>query len=404
MDTRYPQARAGAWWRDESLWVQVAIQVIVFTVFGIVFLLRPNIWAPWQVALDLAGLAVTFAGLIIQRWHVEPGLAATAAGLACLGASLMPTYLLPYFVVCYEAWYIAAFARRRARAWLAALCAGSVAAVGAGAYTQWWKRLDELSPQVAGIWAVVAMLAVVSIALFGALGRRTADRADKIEALAARAELASLAERNRIAREMHDIVAHSLTVIIAQADGGRYAARKDPGSAVSALEVISEQGRGALAQMRSLLSVLHDGAPADRDVAAAPGVSAIPGLVDDAARAGLKVDFEVRGEPLPLDDATGLTVFRIVQKSLTNVLKHAGPVATRVRLEWADRLLRVTVDNRPGHGRIAGSGRGLAGLADRVHLHGGSVEWGESGVFAGGWNVTATVPVRPVQQSPGRQE
>ena len=100
--------------------------------------------------------------------------------------------------------------------------------------------------------------------------------------LAARAELATVSERNRIAREMHDIVAHSLTVVIAQADGGRYAGRKDPAKAMEALETISARGREALTQMRGLLSVLHEGD--DRTTTSTPGVSALKDLIADANR------------------------------------------------------------------------------------------------------------------------
>ncbi len=205
-------------------------------------------------------------------------------------------------------------------------------------------------------------------------------------------QLAAAGERARIAREMHDVVAHSLSVVIAQADGGRYAAAADPAAAGNALETIAATGRQALADMRGLLGVLRDGSAADH--APQPDVAAVPGLVDDVRTTGLDVDLIVEGVPRPLPAGTELTAYRIVQESLTNVLKHAGPACrTWVRLHWREDALEVSVvDDGRGAGvpESDGRGQGIAGMRERARLRSGSLEAGPR--HAGGFGVRAVLP------------
>ncbi len=208
--------------------------------------------------------------------------------------------------------------------------------------------------------------------------------------------LAATAERQRIAREMHDVVAHSLSVIIAQADGGRYAATASPAAAAQALETISGTGRQALADMRGLLGVLRQGPGDER--APQPDAARIPDLVDHVRASGLEITSEVHGTPRELPPAIGLAAYRIVQESLTNVLKHAGPRArAHVQVRWDADALRLGVDD---DGRGAASmvqagpgGQGLVGMAERARLHGGSVSSGPRP--GGGFSVRATLPYSP---------
>ena len=396
MSTNYPQAIPGTWWKDSGLWVQVAIQVVLFLLIGLTVSADTFYWSSggWQAWAYYLGLISTFVGLLWQRWTVVAGLLCTACGLVLIGASAGYAFALAYLVVCYEAWYIVAFTRRRTKSWLAALLVGSFLAVGWTVLLE--TRMDRVArepKELAMFLVILALLIVVSIALAGLIGRQTARQNERMETLAARAELATVSERNRIAREMHDIVAHSLTVVIAQADGGRYAGKKDPAKAIEALDTIADRGRDALAQMRSLLSVLNDGAAEDREVSVAPGVAGIPDLVYDAKRNGLTVDYRVLGEPRPLDEVRDLTVYRVVQESLTNVMKHAGAVDVTLVIEWEKDGVRICVDNRPGEDTVGGSGRGLTGIAERVKIHGGTASWGPSLIYVGGWNVTATLPL-----------
>ncbi|MEI4272954.1 histidine kinase [Klenkia sp. LSe6-5] len=207
--------------------------------------------------------------------------------------------------------------------------------------------------------------------------------------------LAASTERARIAREMHDVVAHSLSVVIAQADGGRYAGRTDPEVAVGALEQISATGRQALADMRSLLGVLREGDA--QEFAPQPDVATIPALVEDVRRSGLDVDLLTEGEPMEMAGGAQLAAYRIVQESLTNVLKHAGPASRAwVRLQWRPDALEVSVldDGRGAAAMLApdGDGQGLIGMRERAVLHGGRLETGPR--HGGGYGVHAVLPYR----------
>lgn len=247
---------------------------------------------------------------------------------------------------------------------------------------------------------VTALLALAAWAL-GSLRRAAhqneltrAERARLLEnERANELRMAATDERQRIAREVHDVVAHSLAVIVAQADGGRYVAAADPPAAAAVLATISGTGRQALADMRNLLGVLREGPGDER--APQPDARAIPGLVDQVRASGLDVTVERTGRERDVSPAVGLAAYRIVQESLTNVLKHAGPRArARVEVRWDDDALRVGVDDdgygaasmvQPGTG-----GQGLVGMTERARLHGGAVVARPRP--GGGFSVRATLP------------
>ena len=207
--------------------------------------------------------------------------------------------------------------------------------------------------------------------------------------------LAATAERARIAREMHDVVAHSLSVTISQADGGRYAARTDPQAAVAALETISVTGRQALNDMRALLGVLRQ--DNDQPLAPQPDADIIPDLVEQVRAGGLDVSLEITGRAHKLPPGPALAAYRIVQESLTNVLKHAGPTSRAwVRLNWAPQGLQIEVidDGRGAgaglNGIDTGDGQGIRGMTERATLHGGRLEAGPR--TGGGFTVRALLP------------
>jgi signal transduction histidine kinase len=205
--------------------------------------------------------------------------------------------------------------------------------------------------------------------------------------------LAATAERARIARELHDVVAHSLSVVVAQADGGRYAGKADPEAALGALDAIAATGRQALTDMRSLLGVLREGG--GEEYAPQPDVASIPALVDDVRASGLDIDLIEEGEPRPLPAGPQLAAYRIVQETLTNVLKHAGPAGRAwVRLQWRPEALELSVlDDGRGAAALVdgdGSGQGVRGMAERARLHGGRLEAGPRA--GGGFGVHAALP------------
>jgi signal transduction histidine kinase len=250
---------------------------------------------------------------------------------------------------------------------------------------------------------VLWLIMVLHLTLAAALGDRMRGRAREREGLHQRARMlaaerdqqaaiATAAERARIAREMHDVVAHSLSVVIAQADGGRYAAEHDPDAARAALRTIGRTAREAQAEMRRALGVLGD--RPDEPLRPQPGVGDLDALVARTREAGLPVELVEEGDRRALTAATGLAVYRVVQEALTNVLKHAGPgAAATVRLGWEeDRVTVLVRDDGAGGGLGSGGGpgRGLAGMRERTEARGGDFSAGP--VPGGGFEVRATIP------------
>ncbi|WP_134767887.1 histidine kinase [Nocardioides sp. 1609] len=211
--------------------------------------------------------------------------------------------------------------------------------------------------------------------------------------------LAASAERARIAREMHDVVAHGLTVMVVQADGARYAAAQDPAVATETLARISATGREALTDMRQLLGLLRAEESSGRSPL--PGLDDLPTLLDDAragARAGADEDVvlvdpvDLVGLDGPVPAAAGLTAYRVVQEALTNVHKHAGPgVRVQVSVHVDDAIRIEVVDDGRGAAAPDGGGHGLLGMRERVDVHGGSLETGPRP--GGGFGVRATIPL-----------
>ncbi|MET8475592.1 histidine kinase [Streptomyces sp. NPDC006422] len=207
------------------------------------------------------------------------------------------------------------------------------------------------------------------------------------------ARLAAAAERARIAREMHDIIGHNLSVITGLADGGAYAARKNPDRAAQALTAIATTSRQALTELRRLLDVLGEDT-ATADLAPAPALADLDSLIDGVRSAGLPVRTTVEGEPVPLPPGLELTVYRVIQEALTNTLKHGGPSATsEVLIAYAADGVAATITDT-GTGSPAPpdpTGRGLAGMRERTALYRGTLEAGPRP--AGGWRVRLRIPI-----------
>ncbi|MEV7006044.1 sensor histidine kinase [Streptosporangium sp. NPDC051022] len=207
------------------------------------------------------------------------------------------------------------------------------------------------------------------------------------------ARLAAAAERTRIARELHDVVAHNVSVIIVQADGAGYAIDKNPEQAREAMRAISDTGRQALAEMRRMVGVLRaDGVP--EEYAPQPSLSQLDDLVAQVRSSGLPVEFRVTGPPRDLAEGEQLTVYRIVQEALTNTLKHGGPDSrATVEMEYGGQelLLRVTDDGRGAAAPRSPDGHGLVGMRERAAMFGGSVD--ARPCPGGGFQVTARLPI-----------
>ncbi|MDF3300609.1 sensor histidine kinase [Streptomyces tropicalis] len=219
----------------------------------------------------------------------------------------------------------------------------------------------------------------------------------------AQSKVAVAAERARIARELHDVVAHNVSVMVVQADGAAYVLDAAPEQAKKALETISSTGRQALAEMRRLLGVLRTGEHQEGgEYVPQPDVEQIEDLVEQCRGSGLPVDFRVEGTPRPLPSGVELTAYRIVQEALTNTRKHGGPNAgASVRLVYFDDGLGLLVeDDGKGaphelyeEGGADGRGHGLIGMRERIGMVGGTLDAGPRP--GGGFRISALLPLKP---------
>jgi signal transduction histidine kinase len=215
------------------------------------------------------------------------------------------------------------------------------------------------------------------------------------------AEKAVADERRRIARELHDVVAHHVSVMSVLATGTRRALSRDPVAADEALATIEETGRVALREMRRLLVVLRTDAEPVGELEPQPGLPGVESLIEQVREAGLPVELVTSGEPGHLDPGVALAVYRITQEALTNALKHAGPASAQVRLSFTTRELAIEISDtgrgpRPGPGTI---GHGLLGMRERITLYGGSLRAGPRP--GGGFRVFARIPLEGEQGNGG---
>ncbi len=208
------------------------------------------------------------------------------------------------------------------------------------------------------------------------------------------ARIAVAQERARIARELHDVVAHAVSVIVVQADGAGYAVRSQPEVAERALGTISATGREALTELRRLLGVLRSEG-GESDLAPQPGARSISDLAERVRAIGVPVRLDLAGELDDLPAGVGLGIYRIVQEALTNTIKHAGPGA-RAAVQVSrigDRVELDVIDRGPGSSRglAADGGNGLIGMRERANVFGGTLHAGPHA--DGGWRVRAVLPV-----------
>jgi signal transduction histidine kinase len=266
--------------------------------------------------------------------------------------------------------------------------AGAVLEAGAVMAAARWAPSDPVK-----VWIGLSGL-VVAAGVLGITVRQRRALLSSLHERAARLEferdqegqIAAAAERNRIAREMHDIVAHNLSVMIALADGASYAMDSAPERAAEATEQISATGRDALLEMRRLLGILRDG-PLPRPLQPQPRLGELEQIVERVRAAGVPVRLDIDGDPQALGEGTQLAVFRIAQEALTNTLKHAArPTAVRLSLRCGREQVELeATDTGPPEQSIASEGRGLRGMRERAVAYGGELQAGPRP--EGGWRV-----------------
>jgi signal transduction histidine kinase len=354
-----------------TTWVIVAAFAAVTAVAALP--VKPN--AP---AAAVAGIVtVGAAGLLVQRRRPQLLYAAIAtAGIAVLADKLSNN--VGWIAVCLIAtWCVLIGSRLEGLAyWAGAMILFAV---------EWLAVKPDPG------WA--AWLAGVTLtALFGLLIRHERDLLRQLrQAQAGLAEQARAQERNRIARELHDVIGHTLTVSLLHVQSARLAVEHDPADAGHALAEAERLGRECLAEVRTAVGMLREDDTADR-IAPLPGAAGLPALVEQFRSAGADVTLTVEGDIAGLPATTGLAVYRIAQEALTNAAKHAPGAPTEVRLRvWAGEVT-LTADSRavPGKGAGAGPGLGVISMRERAESVGGSCEAGPGGR---GWLVCARLPL-----------
>ncbi|GAB2747398.1 sensor histidine kinase [Amycolatopsis magusensis] len=334
-----------------------------------------------EVAFFLASLAMLVT-VALPNTVVRP----SALGLAAASEDMeIPLFFLPSSAVYLLLLYTVAAQRPRRQSLLAlgigvagALLCTARTATGFGALPAGWLTL------------LLALLALVAaVAGTWTVGRFHFDwRRRMVEETAEAAEQAATGERQRIARDMHDIVAHSLAVIVRQAEGGSAIAAKSPDRAAQALSVIADTAREALTDMRGTLQVLREAAPRE---AVQPSLAEIPALVDRVRATGVDVGLVERGSAEVMTPGAAVAAYRLVQEALTNSVKHAGPHPTvTVTITHTPQASVITVEDDGGDTEdrraVPGAGVGLRGVRERVRAAGGRFE---AGPADGGFRVRA---------------
>ncbi|MFC4959594.1 sensor histidine kinase [Streptomyces mauvecolor] len=335
---------------------------------------------------------ISIAGVLLVAFAAVPLLARRTHPVATLAAALVldaaASFALPLSTHFGAVLMVALYSVARARSGLVA--AGAVLVTAATSLLS--QSGGRVPPWPEAISAVLSPLIVVGAALAVGRWQREVDANRRLLADRAVAD-----ERRRIARELHDIVAHHITTMQLMAGGAR-ANLAHPEVARDALVTLEASGRLALGEMRQLLDVLRAGdEPESAPAQPQPGADDLERLVDEARFAGLSTGFSVHGASRPLPPTVGLTVFRVVQEALTNARKHAGSAHACVRLTYRQDMVSVEVlddgegaaSSNPG----SGGGYGLIGMRERVALHGGTLTAGPRA--DGGFAVLAELPLAP---------
>jgi len=293
----------------------------------------------------------------------------------------------------------------------AAILAGALTFYTVGRHVDERRAITAAGVGIAGLWTHVlvsgqvdpqsflfsAGLVVLTPWLLGRVNRQRAARIELLQQEALQRERVAVGEeRARIARELHDVVAHSVGAMVAQAQGAERMLDRDPERAREALQAIERTGRTALEEMRRSLGVLRR-TDADAPLAPQPGLDNLDALVAQARDSGLRVELVTEGEPAPLPAGVDLSAYRIVQEALTNTLKHAGPVQARVAVRYRGEQLELEISDdgrtpgRPPTRDDDAGGQGLVGMRERVALYGGDLQAARRP--EGGFVVRASLPL-----------
>ena len=342
-------------------------------------------WQEGRESLDVLGIGLLVAGPLALYWVRRAPLPVLWFSLA----TALAYWALDYprglaFLAGTIAFAVAVFRGHRVAAWLAV----AVAWVGF-AWLPGWAG-DAPAPAVGKVIGLTAwmfvLVAVVELLAFHKARKEEAEHARRQEEIARAGQ-----ERLRIARELHDVLAHNVSLINVQAGPALHLLDKQPERARPALEAIKEASSETLREVRSVLGILRGpGEEAPRSPTA--GTTGVEELISRTAAAGIAVASEVRGEPRPLPASVDLAVYRILQEALTNVARHAQPAAATVRLTFAEDDVTLEVeDDGAGNGELPPAGNGISGMRERVAALGGDFSAGPREHY--GFRVAARLPL-----------
>ncbi len=336
--------------------------------------------------------AVHGSTVAFRRIAPIPALVGLLVTAALFGSGLrLPVYMLGPAVLFVAYALGSEFPKRRAVALLGVAELSMVLLLIGNSAFPGWDSVTLFAGLVAGSW----FLGVLA-RRWQTLAQELAARATELEA--ARTELARHAvagERLRIARELHDVVAHSMSIIAMHAGVARLAVGTNPHGEAAAVEVIERSSREALAEMRRLVTVLRDDDADPAELGPAPGVAELHSLVSGVVDAGVTVDVRTEGDLAGVPAGVSLVAYRVVQEALTNVVRHAGSTRARLEVRVDDDFLAIRVEDDGPTGdwqqpALSGGGHGTIGMRERLELYGGTLSAGPR--EGGGWSVEARLP------------
>lgn len=387
------------WARDPRVLVDLLVAVVV-AVLSVVEVASTSVEAvPGERPADGFAYALVLAGSVSLVWRRRTPIAVLAFVTAVLITFWFRDHGALLSVLGLPALYaVAAHCERRRRAWWALGSACGllllVASVSVLDRPEGFAYLQALS---VGAFLIAAIAAGVLIRnrerIFVDTERRAAQaEADRL----AEAKRAVIRERSRIAREMHDVVAHAMSVIAVQAAAGHEIVHTNPDKAADVFARIEAVGRESLTELRRMLGVLRDTGDNEASLSPQPGIADIGAAVEQSSATGVAAELVIEGHQQPLAPGIELTAFRIVQEALTNVRKHAGASASaivRISYEPRDLVVDVTDDGRGAATTLAGvgTGNGLIGMRERVEIYGGQFTCGPR--RGGGYTVHAILPL-----------
>jgi signal transduction histidine kinase len=358
----------------------------VITVWSLAEVVAEKFAHPWLAAvlLAIAGVSLYWR----RSYPILVGLVVIGSGIAQAAAGIsLHTAVAPVVGIFIASWSIGAYETRpRAVLGLTLLVCGTWIGMGVDVL----RGTDHYSgTDVPWVGALVLTPGVLGIA-FGARTRSL----QRAEARTAQLELeqreAVVAERARIARELHDVIAHSVSVMTVQAGAAEEMLKRDPERALEPVRAVQETGRQALVEMKRLVGMLRE---EDDEIGLAPqpGLADLDRLVAQVRDAGLPVEVRIEGEPRPLPLGVDLSAYRVVQEALTNALKHAGRATATVTLRYGASDVTIEVaDDGAGAGKKSG-GHGLIGMRERIGVFGGTFAAGPRDT--GGFAVSARLPI-----------